>query len=171
MWKIFDVVPGVVWAALCAALVVATGFSYVRLKNAQAEVFRVEAQFSTYKAEVAENTRKAEAEARIKEQAMQRQSERVANEVAKKQSVLAARASTTELVAGQLRDEIARLNSRPAPTDPSIAAIAREASTARKLLGTCSTEYRGVAQGADSLRDQVTGLQDFIAAICTTKQP
>lgn len=166
MWKIFDIVPGVVWAAMCAVLLGASALSYVRLKSAQSEVAEVRAEFSTYKSEVAENTRKAEAEARTKEQAMQRQAERVAHEVAKKQTVLAARAATTELVAGQLRDEIARLNARPAPADPVAAAIAREAATARQLLGACSEEYRSVAQGADQLRDQVTGLQDYVASVC-----
>lgn len=166
MWKVFDMVPGVVWAAMCAVLLGASALSYARLKGAQTELAQVRAEFATYKSEVAENTRKAEAEARVKEQAMQRQAERVANEAAKKQTVLAARAATTELVAGQLRDEITRLNGRPTPTDPVAAAIAREASTARKLLGACSEEYRSVAQGADQLRDQVIGLQDYVASVC-----
>jgi hypothetical protein len=162
MWKIFDVIPGIVWAAALAVALFVAGVSYVRMNTAKQE-------FATYKAEVAENTRKAEAEVRAKEQAMQSQTERIANDAAKKQTVLAARAATTQLIAGQLRDEVERLNARPAPADPESAAIAREAATARKLLGACAIEYRSVAQGADELRDQVVGLQDYANNVCKNK--
>lgn len=163
MWKIFDIVPGVVWAALCGALLLAAGFSYVRMKDAQADL-------SSYRAEVAENTRKAESEARAKEQAMQATAERIANEAAKKETVLVSRAAATERAARSLRDDIERLNARPAPEDASAASISREASAARELLGTCSERYSGVARSADQLRDQVSGLQEFhrtIAEICS----
>ena len=105
---------------------------------------------------------KAEAAVRLLEQNMQRQVERIANEAAKKQAALSARAAATELAAGQLRDEIARLNARPAPTGAELAAVVGEARTARELLGACSGRYESVARSADELRDQVSGLQDFV---------
>lgn len=159
MWKIFDFVPGVVLAGMLALSIVTLTVGHVRIKSLQAE-------FSTYKAQVAENTRKAEAEARAKEQKLQREVERISDEAARKQTVLAGRLATANRSVGELRDTIEQLNSRPAPADPSIAAIAREASTARQLLGACSEEYRSVAQGADELRDQVTGLQQYVASVC-----
>jgi chromosome segregation ATPase len=159
-WKFFDLVPGVVWAIVCALLLAATGTSYVRMNSAQSDL-------ADYRAEVADNTAKAQTQARAKEQALQRQTERIADDAAKKQTVLAARAATTQLIAGQLRDEIERLNARPAPTGAESAAYAGEARTARQLLGACTEEYRGVAKHADELRDQVSGLHGYVSAVCT----
>lgn len=158
-WKVFDLVPGFVWAIVCAVLLLATGTSYVRMKSAQSDL-------TSYHTQVAENTRKAEADARLKEQAMQRQTERIANEAAKRQTVLAARVATVTLAAGQLRDDIDRLNARPAPTSAESAAYAGEARTARQLLGACTEEYRSMAHDADQLREQVSGLQDFAVTVC-----
>lgn len=158
-WKAFDLVPGFVWAIACTVLLLATGTSYVRMKSAHTAL-------ATYQTEVAEATRKTEADARLKERAMQRQTERIANEAAKKQTVLAARVATAALAAGQLRDDIDRLNARPAPADADSAAIAGEARAARQLLGACAEEYRGVAKHADELRDQVSGLQDYATTVC-----
>jgi hypothetical protein len=159
--KFLDLVPSWVYAVVIVVLLVVAGGCYVRMKNAQTNL-------ANFQAEVADNTRKAESEARAKEQAMQKKVERIANDQAKKQTVLAARVATALVVADSLRDEITSLNARPAPTDPGAAAFAREASTARELLGSCAARYRGVAQAADELRDQVSGLQEY-AAVCTQK--
>ena len=153
-WKVFDLVPGFVWAAIAAVLIAFSGISYVRMHHAQSEL-------ASYRMEVAENTRKAEAEVRAKEQAMQVQIERIAENEAQKTQQLVARVAAADTVARSLRDDIQRLNARPAPADPKSAAYAREASTARELLGACAAEYREVAEGADQLRNQVSGLQDY----------
>ena len=157
--KFLDLVPSWVYAAAVAILLLMSGWFYVAKVKAQGEL-------AEYRAEVAENTRKAEAEARAKEQQMQRQAERISHDQAQKQTVLAARAATANLVAGQLRDEIERLNARATPTDPESAALAGEARTARELLGACSDRYKDVARSADELRDQVSGLQDFAVNVC-----
>lgn len=159
MWKLFDLIPGVVWAGLCLALALFGGTNYVRMKSAQSEL-------ASYRSQVAKNTRKAEAEARAKEQDMQRQNERIAHEAARNQTVLAARVATATVAAGQLRNDIDRLNASAAPTNPDAAAIAFQARAARELLGACTEEYRSVAQHADELRDQVSGLQDFTKTVC-----
>lgn len=158
-WKVFDLVPGFVWAAICAVLLLVSGVSYVRMTNAKGEL-------ATYRAEVAENTRKAESAARAKEQAMRTQVDRIAQNAAKKQTELASRVADASASAASLRDDIERLNARPAPADPQSAAFANEARTARQLLGSCTKEYRSVAQAADELRDQVTGLQDYATSVC-----
>ena len=108
----------------------------------------------------------AEQAGRAKEKAMQRESERIARDAQEKQTRLVAAAAASQRAAGQLRDEIARLNARPAPASPESAALAGEASVARQLLGACAEEYRWVAQEADGLRSQVTGLQQYAKLVC-----
>jgi chromosome segregation ATPase len=146
-------------AALVAAALAATGAW-------QVQAWRWSGQVAKIKQAHAEQLQTAEAAARAKEQTLQRQAERIAHEAAKKQVVLSARVATADLAAGQLRDEIARLNARPAPAGADLAAITGEARTARELLGACAAEYRGVAKAADELRDQVGGLQEFAANVC-----
>lgn len=158
-WKVFDLVPGFVYAGIIAVLLTVFGVSYLRMTHAQHEL-------ATYRAQVAENTRIAEAQARAKEHEMRNQVDRIAHNAAQKQTVLAARAATAELVSRELRDEVGRLNARSAPADPGAAAYAREAAVARELLGTCADRYRDVATHADGLRDQVTGLQDYATLVC-----
>lgn len=157
--KIFDLVPSWVYALAIGILLGLLGWSKLQTAVARQEL-------ATYKAEVAENTRKAEAAARAKEQQMQRENERIADEASKRERRLAANAATSQLAAGSLRDEVARLNARPVPTDPGAAALAGEAAVAREQLGKCATEYRAVAQGSDELRDQVMGLQDWVSRVC-----
>lgn len=157
--KILDLIPSWVYAAAIAALLSMLGWSAIQTAIAKQEL-------ATYKAEVAENTRRAEAEARAKEQRLQRENERIANESTQRERRLASNAATSQLAANSLRDEIQRLNARAAPGDATAAGYAGEAAAARELLGACSSEYRAVAEGADSLRDQVIGLQDWVSQVC-----
>lgn len=144
--------------AVVGALVVVSGWLYVGKA-------RVERNFADYKHEVAQNTLEAEQLARRIEQNMQNQIARIIQNEEIKRKVLSDRVARVDAVNGGLRDEIARLNARPAPADPTAAAYAGEARTARELLGACSVEYRGVAKAADELRDQVIGLHDYIRSI------
>lgn len=159
MDRLLSLVPPWVPLAVIGVLVSMLGVQTVRLSW-------VEAEFASYKADVAENTRKAETEARAKEQAMRKQADRISNEQAQKQDELAAAAARADATAASLRDEIERLNASPAPTDPRAAALTREASTARKLLGACAERYRNVAKVTDEMKAQVNGLQDFAATVC-----
>lgn len=157
-WKVFDLVPGWVYAAIVAALLLLSGVFYVRMNHAVTSL-------ATYKTEVAENTRKAEAEARQKEQEMQEHVNQIARDAQKRQETLAANAARSRDVANGLRDEIARLNAGPMPEDSRLASCTGEARAARELLGTCAERYRGVAEAADGFRDQVTGFQEFAKSI------
>ena len=152
-------VPDWVIYAAAAALVSLLGVQTVRLAWVQAE-------YASYQADVSENTRKAEVQARAKEKTMRDSADRIANEQAAKESELAAAAARADATAASLRDEIDRLNASPAPTNPAAAALAREATTARKLLGACAERYRGLAKGALELKDQVIGLQGFANSVC-----
>lgn len=157
--KFLDLVPSWVYAAAIAVLTLALGVNTVRM-------YRAKAELAQYRAEVADNTRKAEAEARAKEQSMRKQADRIIHEQTKKQTELAARAADTSAALDSLRNENERLNARPAPTDPGAAAIAREARTARELLGACAERYTAVARDVEGLVDQVSGLQDFARNVC-----
>jgi hypothetical protein len=126
---------------------------------------RLEASLAKQRAISAEMLQAAEARARQIEQQMAAQTEKVANEVSMREQVLVGRAAAVERVNRGLRDEVARLNSRPAPANPESAAFADEASAARQLLGECADEYRAVATDADRLRDQVTGLQHYVRGV------
>lgn len=126
---------------------------------------RYEARIAAREAEIARVSRAAEELARKREREMQRYADEVARDAAQRQKVLAGRVATADLVARGLRDDIARLNYGPAPGDPAAARFADDARRARELLGACADRYRGVAQSADGLRDQVTGLQDWARAV------
>jgi hypothetical protein len=147
-----------IWAALAAALLAFGVTQYVG-KNA------IAAQFSAYKLEVAQATAQQEASARDKERQLATTNERLNDELTKKDRLLAYRDVAARRSDAGLRDEIARLNARPAPSNPESAAFADEARLARELLGSCSEEYRGMALEADGLRDQVSGLHTYIEKI------
>ena len=159
MDRLLALIPPWVPLAVVALLTTALGVQTVRLSWVQTE-------FAEYKADVSENTRKAEVAARAKERTMRNEADRIANEQAQKQDELAAAAARADATAASLRNEIDRLNASPTPTDPAAAAIAREAATARKLLGACAERYRGLAKGANELKDQVSGLQSFAQSVC-----
>lgn len=146
-------------AVVVAVLCVLLGVQTVRLSG-------VTAEFAGYRADVAENTRKAEALAREKENTMRASAEKIAYDQAQKEAELAARVAAADAVADGLRNEIDRLNAAPVPADAGAAAFAGQARTARKLLGACAERYRGLAQDADRIRDQVIGLQGFVAEVC-----
>jgi ABC-type transporter Mla subunit MlaD len=142
-------------AGLAALFMALAGWLYVSKAHVQTE-------FAQYKQQTAQGALEAEQLARKVEQGMQEQISRVIKNEQSKQKVLSDRADSLDAVNGGLRDEITRLNGRPAPTDATAAAYAGEARTARELLGTCANEYRTVAKEADQLRDQVSGLQNYV---------
>lgn len=102
-----------------------------------------------------------------------RNAERTAHEDAQRQAARAARDAAAAATVRSLRQQIAQLNSRPDPhpaTDAGLAACAREAATARELLGESAGAYQELAAAADQLRDQVTGLQAFARDVCRAGQ-
>lgn len=156
--KIFDLIPGWIYALVVGILGLACGLLYVQRVQAEKDLL-------SYKTQVAQNTQAAEAAMREAERKMQDEADRIARDAESRQKALSDRVVSSQRVVAGLRDEIDRLNARPAPENPELAACFAEARVARELLGSCSEEYRGVAQEADGLRDQVTGLQDFVKSI------
>jgi chromosome segregation ATPase len=161
-----DQIQGLVrWVmlAVIALLVAACGWLYVSKAS-------VQSQFAQYRAEVAQAKAKEEARAREAEHRLTVANERLTDELTKKDRLLAARDVAARRSDAGLRDEIARLNGRPAPENPDAAAAAGEARVARELLGACSQRYTELAREADELRDQVIGLQRFAADVCKAGQ-
>lgn len=158
MIKLFDVIPGFVWAILLVTTTTLAGFNYVRLKSEQAD-------HAHTKQMVAEATQAAEQQARQIETRLRTQIDRIAANVQAKQVAYEARIAASNRTVASLRDTIAQLNARPAPADPGAAAFSDEASTARELLGACAEEYRAVAAEADQYATQVTGLQEYAASV------
>lgn len=157
-WKFFDVFPGWIYAAVIAVLLVLSGIFYVRMNKAVTGL-------ATYKLEVAENTRKAEAAARRKERELQAHADKISRELQTREAEHTANIASSHNITSRLRNEITRLNSRPMPANPELAPCIREANTARELLGTCSERYRELAEEADGLRIQLTGFQEFAKSI------
>lgn len=97
-----------------------------------------------------------------------RNAERVAHETAQRETERQARDAAAAAAVRSLRDQVAQLNARANPYpagDAGLAACAREATTARELLGESAGAYRDLAAEADQLRDQVIGLQAFVAEV------
>ena len=103
-----------------------------------------------------------------------RNAERTAHEDAQRETARRARDVAAAAAVRSLRNEVARLNSRPHPYaqgDAGLAACAGEAASARELFGESAAAYSELAATADELRDQVTGLQDFARTVCGARTP
>ena len=145
-------------AGLAALFVALAGWLYVSRAHLQTE-------FAQYKASVALLIAQAQASARARERELTQTNERLTDELAAKDRTLVARDTAARRSDAGLRDEINRLNARPAPANPEAAHFAHEAGVARELLGECSEAYRGVARETDALRDQVSGLQTYVEKV------
>lgn len=129
-----------------------------------ANTFRDRANLAKVKADLATATQKADREQRDKEQALQTQADRVAHDDQTRQTTRLANAVGVDRAGDSLRSTIAHANASATSKAPDVAALIADATTARDLLGQCSSEYASVAKVADQLSDQVTGLQDFVAS-------
>lgn len=123
---------------------------------------RVQAKWDIERARQTEIRLEAEQAARKEEQRRAEESQKIADDQSKRETEYRVRVAAAEQSLGGLRDTVARLNSRPAPGNAEAAGYAREARTARELLGTCSAEYRGLAAEADAVRIQAIGLQAWV---------
>lgn len=125
----------------------------------------VRAEWSAERQAQADRVVENERAARAEENRRAEEAQRILVESAQAESALVARAARAERTVGGLRDEIARLNARPAPAGAQAASFSDEARVARELLGACAKEYRDLAADADGLRNQVTGLQQWVGHV------
>ena len=110
-----------------------------------------------------------EAEARQEENVKRLNSERIADEQASREADRERRLALSNAAVDSMRNTIDRLNARDlsqASGNTSATAIAEGAATARKLLGICTDQYRGLAERAQRLSDQVAGLQADAEQVC-----
>ena len=150
-----NLIPRWVLHYVILVLVIFAGITTLQANFARSELARVESELAT-------STQKAERAERAKEQALQTQANRVAKDDLKRQTTRQASADSLDLANDSLRGSVAAANARTASQAPDVASLIAEATTARDLLGQCSSEYSNVAKVADQLSDQVTGLQDFV---------
>lgn len=159
-------------AAVLAAL--AAGAAAVRSHLIGVGEARTQAQWDKQKAvdqaETLRLARLANAEQLIKF----RNAERISDEQARLEAARLRRIAAGDAVADRLRGTIDALNRRDmsaAGSDAGAAALAQGAATARELFGSCTERYRGLAENADRLRDQVAGLLADAMFVCRAAPP
>ncbi len=151
--------PAKISAALIAVIVaLVTGYGF----GSKAGADRIRAQWNAERQVLAEQNAAAEKAARAEENRRADEAQAVIEEQARRETLSRDRAARAERTVVGLRNEVARLNARPAPSDAQAAGFAHEARVARELLGACTKEYGDLAAAADGLRDQVTGLQQWV---------
>jgi hypothetical protein len=162
---------GALACALAIALAVVSWRQYVFGLGVAAGAARVQAAWDEAAAAAAAQRSQAEAQARADELIQARNAERIADEHARREVDLQARAARADARLRSLLDTIHGLAARPddlpaAGAHAGAAAGAGDAAIARQLLGACAGRYAAVAADADRLRAQVTGLQRFVATAC-----
>jgi hypothetical protein len=166
-------------AALILALVVGLVASYQRWVDHlvgvgdQQGAARVQALWDRDRLQQQEALSARQAEQAKEQLAMFRNAERVSHEDQKRTQLRADRSQRADAAVERLRNTTAQLDASDLPTpdaSPRAASLARQASTARELLGSCGAAYRELGQEADRLRDQVAGLQQFVAGSCPAAQ-
>lgn len=147
-------------AAVLAAL--AAGAAAARSHLIGVGEARVQARWNDQKEVDQAETLRLERERSAEQLTRFRNSERISDEQAKLAAASARRIAAGDAVAERLRGTLDRLDRRDVSTagsDSRSIALAQEAATARELFGSCTESYRSLAAAADSLRDQVAGLQ------------
>lgn len=109
--------------------------------------------------------------ARTAENALNTRNLEIANEQARLKADAARRVADAQRIAAGLRDTIYALGRRERPTDSTAAGWFDAAATARRLVGECSDRRAEVATAAHELRTQVSGLQQYVAAVCLAANP
>ena len=151
-----------IFAALAAVLIaLVTGYGFGQKAGAD----RIQAKWNAERQLIASQVAANEKAARSEEKRRADEAQAVLEDQIRREAVSRDRAVRAERAVVGLRDEVARLNSRAAPGDAQAAGFAHEARVARELLGSCAKEYGSLAATADGLRDQVTGLQQWVSHV------
>lgn len=155
------------WAAKISAVLIAVivalvaGYGFGNKAGAD----RIRAQWNAERQAVAEQRVKDEQAARAEEKRRATEAQAVIEDHVHREALARDRAVRAERTVVSLRDEVTRLNSRAVPIDSQAAGFAHEARVARELLGACTKEYVDLAAEADRVRDQVTGLQQWVSHV------
>lgn len=154
---------------LCALLALAVfgGYHWGHGQGAAAVQTRWNAQIAVDQAESTRLALQASATALQKF----RNSERNTDEQTRLDTERARRTVALAAESGRVRSALEAFRQRDlsaAPGTASAAALTLEAATARELFGSCTERYSAVAEQADQLRDQVTGLLVDASNVCRT---
>lgn len=163
-YKVFDILPGFVWAIIVAVLLASNVAGIYMLNSEQAEHGKTKVLFADYKLDVTNKARAAEAERRSTELASFRNSERVQSEQAKRDEAAAAERATLRRERDSLRNAVQGFRAGIAHDSASgnVAGLTAKADTAVQLHETCSERYSGMAEEAEPIRLQAIGLLDYI---------
>lgn len=151
-------------AVIAAALVAAAAFGVEQLRAHWTGVgeMRVQARWDQATAQTAARAASAAQEKNREDLARFRAAERNADEQDRMERGRNDRLAAARAESERLRDALAERDAAagvPQAGDPGAVALAREAATARELLGRCQARHLDMAAAADELRDQVAGLQ------------
>lgn len=157
--------------ALIAAVLAALAASAAAVRSHLIGVgeARVQAKWDAQKALDQAETLRLARESAADQLTKFRNAERITDDQDKREADTRQRIAAGDAVADRLRGTIEALNRRDvsaAAGDPAVVALAESAATARQLFGSCTEKYRGLAENADRLRDQVSGLQADAMFVC-----
>lgn len=124
------------------------------------------AELANYQTEIAVAIQKATETVRAQETQLRKAADKVNHETATRLQAATRSAADAHRTADSLRTTLANLNASQAPADPEAARYLEQARTARQLLGTCADRYASVAEDADRLAVQVSGLQAWSNQVC-----
>lgn len=129
----------------------------------------VQAEWNVEKLAQAEQLAAAEKAARAREQQLVQAKTEAEEKYAqiKKQVSVAVAGARAEL--DRLRYDLAARDVPGAGQTAAAGARVDAGSVERQLLGTCATEYTGMAGEVEGLRAQLIGLQDYVNNVCQYK--
>lgn len=122
------------WCWWLIALVLIAGGQQYRVVVAQSETSEARTELADYRLVVAENSRRAAAQARAEEQRRQKAADEEGEHARTKLEEVTSRATAAEFAAGGLRGEIARLRAGRSATCGAIAAQQRQARTSAVVV-------------------------------------
>jgi ABC-type transporter Mla subunit MlaD len=148
---LFNIIPGIVWAAICAGLFGWGGVNQYRVHSAQTEI-------ATIKAEHAQALTDAVTNARTESDRLQKVKDDALAEAETRAKDNAAAAGRTRFELDRLRRTIA---GAATSTDPACKAIADRAAALGDVFGECAGELTEMGRKADA---HASDLRTFQAA-------
>lgn len=150
MTKIFDLVPGWVYAAVVALLLVGLLGQRVQVSNAKAAQARSAQALADYKLSVSETTRILQAATDRKAAENTARQLEATNAARTREAALRGAADDLRAERGRLLDAIRIASRRDPVPGTATSAKAEPADPVADVLGACTAEVLGLAQAADA---------------------
>ncbi len=147
---LFNIIPGFIWALVCAGLFGWGGINAYRVNSVKAEIADLKAAHSMALADALTNAKtESDRLQKVKDDALAKAEKR---------------ASDNKVAAGRARTELDRLRRTVADasssTDPACKAIADRAATLGDVFGECAGELTEVARKADAHASDLRTFQE-----------